>query len=158
MTPRSFDAEVVHARLAEMRRVLDHLERRRGVSAEDLAGDLDLRFSVERMLSLLVDLAGAINTHVASAVLQRAPVDYRESFRFAVQAGAVPPDLSDELIGSIGLRNVLVHKYLEIDLTLVASSVEQALDGYRRYLAAMAGYASDRAAHASEGLGLEEDR
>ncbi|WP_460406355.1 HepT-like ribonuclease domain-containing protein [Actinophytocola sediminis] len=50
-------------------------------------------------------------------------------------------DLLDDLAASsVGMRNLLVHEYLEIDVEQVAAAVPLALDGYRRYVAAVAGF------------------
>jgi uncharacterized protein YutE (UPF0331/DUF86 family) len=50
--------------------------------------------------------------------------------------------LAKELIPSVGMRNVLVHEYVEIDLDKVAAAIPLARDGYRRYLASVAAYVS----------------
>ncbi len=43
---------------------------------------------------------------------------------------------------SIGMRNVLVHEYLEIDLRKVALAVPPALSCYRRYVQQVAEFVS----------------
>lgn len=138
MTPPDLDVDVIHAKLATMRALLDDLAGAGEVSAERLEEDRILRHAVERILTQLVDLAVAINGHVAAARLGRGPSDYRESFALAAEAGFVPEPLATRLAPSTGLRNVLVHEYTAIDLERVAESVPLALEGYREYVAAVA--------------------
>ena len=49
------------------------------------------------------------------------------------QLGIIPRALATELKLSVGLRNVLVHEYVNIDLNKVAESVPQAIDSYTQY-------------------------
>ncbi len=133
MTPRNLDHQALHAKLHLLRDFLDDLASVGEVSADRLSDDRLARHAIERILTQLVDLAVAINGHVASVYLGRGPADYRESFELAAKAGAISTDLARELAPSVGLRNVLTHEYATIDLGIVASSVPLALDRYRRY-------------------------
>lgn len=138
MTPRRLDVGVVHGRLRLMRDLLDDLDGIGEVTVERLERDRLTRHAVERVLSSLVDLAVAVNGHVGAARVGRGPEDYTESFGLAARAGAIDDDLARELAPSAGLRNVLVHEYVTIDLALVAASVPRARDGYGRYVAQVA--------------------
>lgn len=137
MTPRGFDASVVHVRLHRMGEILDWLDDLGEVSEERLASDDLLRPAVLWQLVQLVELAVAVNGHLAVSLVGRAPIDYRESFGLVARVGAVPKNLAEELAPSTGLRNVLVHQYLEVDLGRVAASVAAARDGFGRYVGAV---------------------
>lgn len=144
MTPRELDADVVHARLRLMRELLDDLEEVGEVTADLLERERLTRRAVERILGQLVDLAVSVNGHVAAALLDRGPSDYRNSFRLAAEAGVIPEELARDLAPSAGLRNVLIHEYTAIDLDRVARSVPAARDGYRRYVSEVARFLSER--------------
>lgn len=115
-----------------MRELLDDLETV-GEGA-DLAADRMLRHGVERILTQLVELAAAVNEHVAGARLQRVATSYRESFELAAECGLIDAELRDQLLPSVGMRNVLVHEYLAVDIAMVGLAVPLALAGYRRYV------------------------
>jgi uncharacterized protein YutE (UPF0331/DUF86 family) len=51
---------------------------------------------------------------------------------------ALPADLAERLAPSVGLRNVLTHEYVEVDLALVVRGVELARQDYRAYVRAIA--------------------
>lgn len=138
MTPPVLDGALVHAKLRAMRELLDDLDATGPVDAARLTGDRMLKHAVERILTQLVELAVAVNGHVAVARLGRGATTYRESFLLAAQAGAVPQDLAERLAPSAGLRNVLVHEYAQVDLALVAQGVELARQDYRAYVTAVA--------------------
>ncbi|MGI8522845.1 MAG: type VII toxin-antitoxin system HepT family RNase toxin [Nocardioides sp.] len=134
MTPGHLDVGVVQARLRLIEELLDDLGRIDEVTATMLQEDRMLRHAVERILSQLVELAVAINSHVSATVLNEAPKDYRSSFQLATTAGLIGADLAGELQPSVGLRNVLAHEYVDIDLELVAIAVRLARSGYRAYV------------------------
>jgi uncharacterized protein YutE (UPF0331/DUF86 family) len=144
MTPRTPDPEVVRQRLDAMRHALETLASVGAPDADGLQADPLLQAAVERLLARLVDLAVQINAHVASTELGRAPGDYRESFVLAAEAGVLPEDLAASLRPSVGLRNVIVHEYLDLDLERLAAAVPLALDGYERFVATVAAWAIER--------------
>lgn len=143
MTPRAPDPDVIRQRLDALRRALATLASVGQPDADTLRADPILQAAVERLLAQLVDLAVEINAHVASAELGRAPGDYRESFELAAEAGVLPEDLAASLRPSVGLRNVIVHEYLDLDLERLAGAVPLALDGYERFVATVAAWAVD---------------
>jgi uncharacterized protein YutE (UPF0331/DUF86 family) len=140
MTPAGLDVPVLHAKLRLMRELLDDLEALGPLPPERLGQERIVRYAVERMLTQLVDLAVAVNAHCAAAVLHRAAADYRESFALMATAGILDEALAAELAPSVGLRNVLTHEYVAVDLGVVARSVPLALSGYRRYVGSVADF------------------
>lgn len=137
MTNRAMDRGVVVRRLRVMTDLLDHLEALGVSSASDLRS-MSIRLQVERILTQLVNLAAEINAHAASTLLGSAPEDYRDGFDLAARAGIIPEEVAAALKPSVGLRNVLTHEYVDVDLGIVARAVPQALKGYRSYVTAVA--------------------
>jgi uncharacterized protein YutE (UPF0331/DUF86 family) len=133
----TLDRDTLVVRLGVMNDLLGDLESIGGVDASRLRSDRMARHAVERILTQLVESAVAINSHVA-AVSGSVPGTYRESFFAAAGAGFISADLAERLAPSAGLRNVLTHEYVEVDLDLVASAVETAIVGYRAYVQAVA--------------------
>lgn len=146
MSPREFDAGVVQARLTLIRGLLDDLESVGEVTVDLLRRDRMLRHGVERVLGQLVELAVSINGHIGATLLGRAPADYRTSFALAEQAGALEAGLVVQLQASVGLRNVLTHEYVDIDLEIVAAAVTSAGQDYGQYVKQMAGWITRRSA------------
>ena len=144
MTPREFDAGVVQARLHLMSQLLEDLGAVGDVVAEELLTDRMLRHAVERILSQLVELAVSVNGHVGSTILLESPHDYRSSFDLAAKAGLIDGDLSRRLQPSVGLRNVLAHEYVEIDLDVVAAAVQGAQRDYGDYVRSASNWLADR--------------
>lgn len=114
MTPRELDTGVVRARLALIEQLLGDLEAVGEVTADRLSEDRILRHAVER------------------------PRDYSTSFDLAAEAGLLDPPLRDRLKPSVGLRNVLAHEYVAIDLSIVATATRHARTDFRAYVESVA--------------------
>ena len=148
---RGVDWETVGAKLRLMRSTLQALHSVGDVDEARLRAEPVTAAAVERLLSRLVDLAVDVNAHVTAAVLRVAPSTYRDSFALAARAGLLTEKLADRLSPSAGLRNAIVHEYVELDLDRVAASVPQALEGYDEYVGAAARWvAEQRQAQATE--------
>lgn len=134
MTPREIDWRTLQAKLRRSRELLDQLEGLGPINTVRLAAEPVTALAVERILTLLVDLAFASNSHVAVARLGRAPDSYAESFTLAARTGTIDGDLATALRPSVGLRNVLVHNYLDVDPARVVAAVPLALEQYGAYV------------------------
>lgn len=150
MTPPSFDANVAQVRLRLLRDLMAGLEKSRGITAPQLAEDEQRRAAVERFIQAIVDLASDVNGHIAVAELGRAPTKNRESFALAAQAGAIEKGLADLLGPAVGLRNVLVHQYVHIDVRRVADAIEPILDGFDEYVRQVAAFVKTKAAEPTD--------
>lgn len=146
MSPRDLDASVVQTRLSVMRELLDDLSAVGDVTMADLQDDRMLRYAVERILGQLVAFAVSINSHIGATELGDAPRDYRESFDLLESAGIVPSELAGRLHRSVGLRNVLTHEYVCVDLSVVAEAVASAQRDYGQYVRLMARWLQGRLA------------
>lgn len=64
--------------------------------------------------------------------------------RLAAAAGAIDRDVADRLAPAAGLRNLLVHRYADLDVDLVATAVDEVLDGFAEYVAEVAAFLRSR--------------
>lgn len=129
-------------KLAQLELHVSHLTALGNVSAsEDPPTSV---YAAERLLLLLVELAAGINAHVAATLLGRTGTTYAASFRAAADAGLLGPDLAHRLASAAGLRNLLVHRYGEVDADRVAASMPQAAMDFAAYAESVAGWLRQR--------------
>jgi uncharacterized protein YutE (UPF0331/DUF86 family) len=128
------NVESVQRRLVAIGERLDELRQLGTVTVDSLEKDWLVRAAVERVLTQLVELAAQINTHVVTASGKVPPAGYRETFAAAADVGAISSRLAAQIGPSAGLRNILVHQYLDADLEIVATSVADAIAGYSAYV------------------------
>lgn len=118
MTLGQTDPLVVRRHLAALREALANLQRHAGRTADELRASADLRWSVERGLQLCAQNVLDVATHVAAASGRDAP-DYASAIDRLAELSVLPAEFAARLRPLAGFRNVLVHGYLQVDLTLV---------------------------------------
>lgn len=132
MSPGKLDFGVTRRHLLALDTALTQLARHAGRSIEDLRGNLDERWTVERGLQLCVQNVLDIATHVAASAGRDVP-DYAAAIDLMGQMGVIPADLSTRLRPLAGFRNALVHGYLGVDLDLVHAVLNGHLDEVREF-------------------------
>ena len=132
MTSGRPDARVIDRHLIAMRKALATLRRHAGASSASLGGDAERRWAIERGLQLCAQNALDVASHISSAA-GLDPGSYRSSIDCLVEAGALPAAFGERFRGIAGLRNVLVHAYLDIDLDLLARMLSERLDDFEEF-------------------------
>lgn len=149
MSPAELDREVVSRRLRLLHQTLADLRPLGQLDGGVLRDDPVRRAAVERFIQVLVDLAADVNAHIVVARLGSAPATSAESFRSAAVVGAIPPELAERLVPAAGLRNLLVHRYGDIDVHLLAEGLAQVLSGFDEYVGSVARWLEEE--HLTEG-------
>lgn len=145
MTPALPDPAIVGRRLRMLSDTLGELEQLSDVSAEQLTSEAITRAAAERLIQVVVDLAVDVNSHLVVSITGAAPQTGRESFLEAGRAGIIPEQLAAELAPAAGLRNVLVHRYTEIRVDLVAGAISDVLARFPTYVREVARFLEERA-------------
>ncbi|MEU5870312.1 DUF86 domain-containing protein [Glycomyces sp. NPDC047369] len=135
--------DIVHERLVLMREMLEALHTIGPISLERLQQDIMVRLATERIFTQLVELAVSINNHVLAQSGAVVPRAYRETFLKVAELGVIDTALAAELAPSAGLRNILIHDYVEVDRSRFAEAVPKAAALYRRYIAQLAAHLDD---------------
>jgi uncharacterized protein YutE (UPF0331/DUF86 family) len=121
-------------RLVELRKHVDHLRALsprilgRDALEKDLSLHNDVMFSVLMVAQLVIDLAGELSARRGGRF-----EDYVEAVRNLSKDARFPKDLVTELERLPGLRNIVIHSYVALDLTLVLQTVRN-LEPVERFL------------------------
>lgn len=138
MTPARLDHDTVLRRLRLIEAALSDLAGLRGATEATLRAEPLTRAAAERLLQVVVDLAFDVNSHLAVARLGRAPDTGRQSFLDLAEAGVLSAEVAERLAPAAGLRNVLVHHYVDVRVDLVAAAIGTVLDDFPDYVTAVA--------------------
>jgi len=109
------DAEVARRRLREMDRRLGALADLRSRGSEVFLADAGVQAQVERHLQLAIQAAIDIAVHVLAEDSPSTPETYGAAFTALAEMEVIPTDLAAALGRAAGLRNILVHAYLDVD-------------------------------------------
>lgn len=120
--------EVVERRLEELDVILEELAKHRGVDPEAYARDLGLQWKVERGLLAAAGVVFDVADHILAGHFGEQAETYEESLSLLRDRDVLSPSLYDRTKGLGGFRNVLVHRYLDIDPNEVLSHLDRAFD------------------------------
>jgi uncharacterized protein YutE (UPF0331/DUF86 family) len=135
------DPQVVLRRLSTVEQATSHLRRHAGTSAEALGADLDRQWAVLHGLQIAIQGTLDIAAHIAAAEGQDVR-DYTSAIDALGRLGVLDATFAKRLRGVAGFRNVLVHEYLDVDLTVVAAVLEHGLDDLDAFVQAVRGWLS----------------
>lgn len=136
----SIERTVVLARLNFIADNLRELRRFESISLEDYLSSFDHRIISERIVEVIVQAAVDVNEHILTRIHNLESVTNRASFLQAEQYGMITPEVAEELSKSAGLRNILAHRYLEIDYAKLFDGIKLALIYYPIYIQQISEY------------------
>ena len=85
--------------------------------------------NITRACEQALDLAN----HIIKTDKLGIPTDSGQSFDLLLQAGIIPQELTDRLKKMVGFRNVAIHEYQNINLSIVVSVIQKDLDDLLRF-------------------------
>lgn len=91
---------------------------------EDYMKQDSIAINLQRACEQCIDLAN----HTIKAFKFGLPKDSKESFSLLAAAGIIPNELAKRLEGMVGFRNILVHEYQRMDISLMVEVIEKHLD------------------------------
>jgi len=133
MAAMAVQRDFVARALAELERVVQELERYRGTTAQGMAANLSLRWTVERGLLAGLALLFQVADHILAAHFRRTAETYEGLLLELHTCGVISEGLYGQLRGAGGFRNVLVHEYVGIDLNEVAHTLQKAPEVLRAF-------------------------
>ena len=133
----SIDIIPIKQRLNKILIELEDLESISGMSFEDFAKDTMLIRAVERVLEIIsqaiIDVASQI---IAEMKLSLIP-SYRETVIVLANHHIIDRELAQRLSKFIGMRNVIVHGYMDVDVKMIYDAIERILSDAQEFVEAI---------------------
>jgi uncharacterized protein YutE (UPF0331/DUF86 family) len=127
------DAESVEARLSRLAQLLEQLQEIHAGGDSAYLADFRTRLAAQHGLQLAIQTCIDIGAHLIAEQNLQMPSDYRGVFEALGPLG-LDSALAARLGRAAGMRNILVHDYLDLDDRLVWSALEN-LDDLRDFAA-----------------------
>ena len=125
------------ARLKELEENVRELNRFKAMSLEQIESDRKLvwalRYGLLESIQIVIDVACAVVSHDNLGY----PKSYADCLRLLGQAGYLGDTLAQDLARAVGMRNILVHEYLDVDDAILFTALDR-LDDLRDFAASMA--------------------
>ena len=118
---------MVKLRLKELDTVLQELEKYKSIKPAALRHDLSMRWIIERGLQAGAELILEIGDHILSGHFCYYPETYEDILKALFERDVISDDLYLQIKGLGSLRNILIHRYIEIDTDLVFENFQKCL-------------------------------
>lgn len=137
------DRDVFDRRLSRLEQLVRRLRRIAGSDRASFLGDPGLQAQAERWLHLAAECVLDLAHHLIADRGWRTPSTYREAFAVLREQKVVDAELCSRLESWAGLRNVLVHLYLEVDHEILFDILQNDLDELVSYARAVQRFATE---------------
>ncbi len=134
------DRELIEEHLQKMEEALARLKMYQDLSPEALNSDLGLQWILEKGLQVLIQNLLDIGAHILAGGFKNDWDDYSQIIRKLGVHRVIPSDFAEEIKGMAGLRNILVHDYLRVDLEMLIEFVRYRLEDFLVFMRLIRGY------------------
>ncbi|RPJ06447.1 MAG: DUF86 domain-containing protein [Deltaproteobacteria bacterium] len=128
------DRDLIIAKAASVRVHLDRIAAKAGADLQVFMSDRDRQDVVSFNLHLAIENCIDIAAHIISENGWGVPGSASEMFYLLEDRGILDPELTERMIKAVGLRNLIVHEYGKIDLSLLFATVRNNLNDLNSYL------------------------
>ena len=128
------DRDLIIAKAASVRVHLDRIAAKAGTDLQVFMSDRDRQDVVSFNLHLAIENCIDIAAHIISENGWGVPGSASEMFYLLEDRGILDPELTERMIKAVGLRNLIVHEYGKIDLSLLFATVRNNLNDLNSYL------------------------
>lgn len=125
--------DVIEGKLTDIQRYFGELEPILRFSRSEILDDPLKIHTVERLFQLIVDTALDINTHIIIESSFGVPDDYQNTFVVLGEQGILPMSFVNRIAPSVGLRNMIIHRYGHVDLKRMVDDIQHEIGDYREY-------------------------
>lgn len=126
------EADVLRRRIDALLDYLNRLEPFGAVDRMKFIAERDVHHLAERYLHLATESALDIANHLIADAGLEAPNTYRDAFAILTKHGVLDGELGKRLQLWAGMRNILVHLYLDIDHGITWDTIRNDLGDLRR--------------------------
>lgn len=138
------DREIVAHRVAALRLNARRLAEIVSRGRDRFSTDEDLYLKAERCLQLAIQSMLDIGTHIIADQGLAVPTGYEQVIPELGRAGILPAELVERLAGVAGLRNILVHEYLEVDHGRMFDELRGGLEDFEGFAVAVTEFVSSQ--------------
>lgn len=128
------DKIVIAKKIDSIFRCLNRVQQRLPETESEFIKDYDAQDVVVLNLTRAIQMNVDIATHILADTNQAVPTTMAEAFTCLERLNILTPDIADKMRRSIGYRNVAVHNYDDIDLTITYEIARHHLGDFKDYV------------------------
>ena len=112
------DKIIIASKINSILRCVNRIKTRLPASQNEFFSDLDAQDVIVLNLTRAVQLSVDIAMHFCASLECKMPQTMGQSFEILAEMGIINQEIAIKMKKSVGFRNIAVHSYDEIDLTL----------------------------------------
>ena len=128
------DKLIFEKKVDSILRCLNRIDDRIPGSEYDFLRDFDAQDVVILNLTRAVQLSVDIATHILSTTNQPVPSTMAEAFISLERISIISPEIADKMKRSVGYRNVAIHNYDDIDLSITYDIANNHLSDFKEFI------------------------
>jgi uncharacterized protein YutE (UPF0331/DUF86 family) len=128
------NVEMVRNRAREIRESLGKIRTYTAQPDTDFFADERNSYTVMHLLLISIEAVASICNHLLAKTASKAPASYSECFEGLRELGILDEPLTDRLIQMVRFRNILVHRYWQIEPERVLRFARENLEDFEDFL------------------------
>ncbi len=128
------DLKTIDNRIKEIERRRSLLEEYKEMLYEEFVSDLSIYELAIRHLQVAVQACMDIGTHIAAVKNFGDPSQASQVFTVLARSKVIGKDLAERLNKAGGTRNIIVHDYLDIDLSIIYDIIQNNLPDFEQFI------------------------
>ena len=129
------DTNIVLKRVSRIRKCVAELEMIRGThSKEKFLTDELVKAAAERNMQVAIQSVLDICNHIVADMKLEVPDEEKQAFRILAAHKIIPQNLAKTLSAMAGMRNILVHEYLDVDHDRLYSVMKKQLVDFEKLI------------------------
>lgn len=141
------DILLIKRKLAELDTYLGQLKEYQDIKLSDYKSQWKTQRIVERTLHIMIELCVDIANHIISDCDLRPPTSYADTFSVLMEGKIINKSLSERLQKMAKFRNILVHRYEEIEPEIVISILRKDLKDFDLFKKAILNFLNKGLSH-----------
>jgi uncharacterized protein YutE (UPF0331/DUF86 family) len=133
----TFDINVILTRLSKIEDYLKRLEKYQSTTLDEYSENKDIQLITERLIQVMTEAALDIIKHLLSCLgvlRQKETWTNKDYFLEAANLNIISSEIANQLVKAAGMRNILVHIYLNIEPGQVFLAIAKSLEIYPIYI------------------------
>ena len=129
--------QLVRDRAGEIRESIQKVQQYAAVPDDEFFADERNLYSVEHLLLVAIEAAASLCNHILAKTASQAPVSYGECFEGLRLVHRLDDQLTARLVQMARFRNLLVHRYWDVDPGRVLTYARESQADFEVYLKAI---------------------
>lgn len=139
------NVERIATLIGEARKGLGELLRYRDQPDEVLLSSSEKLGNIKYQFIVTIEACVDLCTHIAAKTYGKTPESYGQCFLLLSQERVIKNDLAEKLKIFAGFRNILVHRYWEVNDKIVVSKLKNELGAVEDFLATVSSFVEQQA-------------